>query len=378
MASPRKLTISCIHQSAELYGSDRSFASAVNALSKCNDFSISVCLPTTGPLESLFDVNTKIRFKHLWVLRRATFLKDITLGLPSILFAIVRAFKTLIHSDITYINTCVIADHLIAAAITRQKAIVHVREIPTGLELYIIRCLLRASGASVVFNSEATQKAFALPAKSRQCVIWNGFEDPGIPGATLANSAPAKHFNILCLGRINSWKGQIDLVSAFAMLPTAIQEQSRVKIVGGIYPGQEKYLEELTKAISSSQYSSHISLECFTKDPSSLYEWADVVVIPSKKPEPFGRVAIEAMAHSRAVIASAHGGLLEIVEHGKTGFLFQPNQIDQLAEMIECAFTDRDRVKILGDNGRARFISEFTIQSADEKLVNFVENTRTE
>ena len=61
---------------------------------------------------------------------------------------------------------------------------------------------------------------------------------------------------------------------------------------------------------------------------------SDLVVNCSKKPEAFGRSLIEAMAMGTPVIAPAIGGPLDIIEDGKNGFLFEQNDIKDLAEKI--------------------------------------------
>ena len=59
-----------------------------------------------------------------------------------------------------------------------------------------------------------------------------------------------------------------------------------------------------------------------------------VQAVPSRWAEPFGLVAAEAMMQGTAVVASATGGLPEIVEHGHTGFLIPPDDPKALAETI--------------------------------------------
>src|SRR5436190_21382195 len=54
-----------------------------------------------------------------------------------------------------------------------------------------------------------------------------------------------------------------------------------------------------------------------------LYDWSDVVVVPTITPEPFGRVAVEAMSRGRQVIGTATGGLNEIIDDGRTGYHVQ-------------------------------------------------------
>ena len=58
----------------------------------------------------------------------------------------------------------------------------------------------------------------------------------------------------------------------------------------------------------------------------------DVVIVPSSRGEGFGLVAVEAMALQRPVVASAQGGLPEIVIPGETGLLVPPNDPQALAD----------------------------------------------
>jgi glycosyltransferase involved in cell wall biosynthesis len=68
---------------------------------------------------------------------------------------------------------------------------------------------------------------------------------------------------------------------------------------------------------------------------AALYERIDAVVVPSLWPEPFPYVALEAQLFGRPVIASNAGGLPEIVEHEKTGWLFRPAEQKALTALLE-------------------------------------------
>jgi glycosyltransferase involved in cell wall biosynthesis len=71
-----------------------------------------------------------------------------------------------------------------------------------------------------------------------------------------------------------------------------------------------------------------------TIPPRDLFEKIDVLVVPSLWHEPFGRVAIEALAWGIPVIASQRGGLPEIVQPGVNGWLFEPNEKNSLADLL--------------------------------------------
>ncbi|MBB4857395.1 glycosyltransferase involved in cell wall biosynthesis [Novosphingobium chloroacetimidivorans] len=86
--------------------------------------------------------------------------------------------------------------------------------------------------------------------------------------------------------------------------------------------------------------------------------WADCVVVPSRW-EGFGLVAVEAMRAGRAVVASDVGGLAQVVEHGRTGWLVPPEDPVALA-MALVAPSDAD-LRAAGVAGRQRFLRHFTI-----------------
>ncbi len=99
----------------------------------------------------------------------------------------------------------------------------------------------------------------------------------------------------------------------------------------------------------------------FVPDPSEHYRWADIVTVPSRRPESLGRVAIEAMAHGRPPLVSAIGGLVEVVIDGETGWHVPPGDAAALAGKLReiilrpdaCVFRRRGAVAIRGAFQRA-------------------------
>ena len=89
--------------------------------------------------------------------------------------------------------------------------------------------------------------------------------------------------------------------------------------------------------------------------------WANctVAVVPSRWPEPFGRVALEAMGAGCPVVASAVGGLADLVVDGTTGILVPPGDVAALGAAIQQLLADPGRRKGMGNAGRRR-AAEFT------------------
>jgi glycosyltransferase involved in cell wall biosynthesis len=89
-------------------------------------------------------------------------------------------------------------------------------------------------------------------------------------------------------------------------------------------------------------------------DLDAAYDDARLVVVPSTWEEPCPTVALEAMAAGRPLVASAVGGLTDIVEDGVTGILVAPNDPRALADGIEPLLDDAEVLTRMGRAGRAR------------------------
>ena len=87
------------------------------------------------------------------------------------------------------------------------------------------------------------------------------------------------------------------------------------------------------------------------------YERASVVVVPSRR-EGYGVAAREAMAYGRPVVATAVGGLPDVVEDGVTGILVPPGDVDRLREALRRLLGDAELRASLGQRARARISVE--------------------
>jgi glycosyltransferase involved in cell wall biosynthesis len=145
-----------------------------------------------------------------------------------------------------------------------------------------------------------------------------------------------------------------------------------VRLVGSVFGDQTHFTDELVRLIAEQGLSDVVEMFPFTADPYPHYFWADVVVVPSTKPEPFGLVAIEAMAAGRSVIAANHGGLPEIVVDGVTGSLVVPGSVESLAAAIVSYIEDPARLTTEGDAGRERFANQFEESHYKLKITNII------
>jgi len=145
-------------------------------------------------------------------------------------------------------------------------------------------------------------------------------------------SEPGKY--LLFVGRVMPNKGP-DIavqIARKAKLP--------LKIIGGIYPADQGFFDEKIKPYLNNKIEYLGNASQNTLKP--LYGQALALLMPVRWEEPFGLVMIEAMASGTPVIASRHGSIPEVIDHGKTGFVIDTeNDISQFVTYIEQLSTIR-------------------------------------
>jgi glycosyltransferase involved in cell wall biosynthesis len=161
--------------------------------------------------------------------------------------------------------------------------------------------------------------------------IYYGVKIP--TGVTAERTAALKkklnisgNFNIGLLGRISEYKGQHLLIEAVDKLRS---EVIRVQawIVGAAF--ERSYLEKLKRMVAEKKLINQIHFLDFYEPAIELMSCFDAVVLTTKN-ETFGLVLIEAMQAGVAVIGSNAGGVPEIIDHEKTGLLFESWNSDAL------------------------------------------------
>ncbi len=166
---------------------------------------------------------------------------------------------------------------------------------------------------------------------------------------------------IMLPGRFTRWKGQLVLLHALALLKG---NDYQAVLVGD--PGENQgYAAELREAVRDGGLEETVRMVGHCQDMPAAYLLSDLVVSASSgQAEAFGRVTVEAMAMGRPVIATAHGGSLETVVDGETGWLVPPGDAQAMAVAIDKALRlSADALKSIGDKGRSRVLAEFTTET---------------
>jgi glycosyltransferase involved in cell wall biosynthesis len=366
------ITILFIHQSAELYGSDKTLLLLLQRLDK-SKFSPVVILPSEGLLKvELEKENIKVVIAPVLKLYRKMFS-------PKNMIAFAKEYKQAIvlldklHKqykfDLIYSNTLAVLLGMIYAKKRKIKHLWHVHEIIVHPNLIAktFPKLLNSYADIVVCNSNATKKNIVdriHQLENKTTVIHNGIEPINfeVENSKKEDFGFKKEDIIITLvGRISRLKGHKWLLNTFFNHLKA-NDKIKVLFVGSPVVGQEYYLEEIEQLIISNNIQDKVTILPFTANLNLIWNITDIAVMPSTEAESFGLVALEAMLAKKPVIGSNHGGLTEIIINNETGFLIEPNDEIAFSKALLQLIENDEMRKTFGEKGHTRAIESFSIE----------------
>ena len=137
---------------------------------------------------------------------------------------------------------------------------------------------------------------------------------------------------ILLAGRITGWKGHKLLLQAISSIRKKTNHKFEIIFVG---PDENYKLKNSLKNFANEHnLAKSLHFVGSRTDLNNFYSLADLVISASTDPEAFGRISVEAQAMGKFVIASNHGGSVETVNDGETGYLFENNNAEDLCKKI--------------------------------------------
>jgi len=276
------------------------------------------------------------------------------------------------HINLVHANT--VRAHILAALATPSHIplIWHLHDdtFPRGLF-----SLLQRRPCRIIANSHFIASHYGLTNEPRCTVVYNGvaIEPLAARHAALRTQwhIPEDSPLIVNVGRLARWKGQDVFIKAAALV-IAQCPQARFMIVGGYerddqgqgeLSGGRAYYDELVALRDSLGLTDHVVFTDHIADMQPVYAAADLVVHTATRPEPFGRVIVEAMAAGVPVIASNSGGPAEIVVDGECGYLIPPGNPSTLAESMLKLMADSDLRQQMGRTGRQRVQALFDLRT---------------
>lgn len=362
-----------IHQSAELYGSDKTLLLLLKYLDKTK-YNAFVILPNDGLLKTALEKeNIKVFIAPVLKLYRKMFTPK---NLSKFFFQKKEAFSILnelhrLHKiDIVYSNTLAVLAGMLFAKKNNLKHIWHVHEIIVHPKIiaFIFPKLMMRFADLIICNSNATKDNLTKRVRfleSKTIVIYNGAEEINFVNEFINKQKLNFNSNdivVTLVGRISRLKGHKWLLDTYISNLSDIKTL-KIVFVGSPVENQEYYLEEIETIISQNNLTDVVKILPFTKDLQKIWEFTDIAIMPSTEAESFGMVAVEAMFAQKPVIGSNHGGLKEIIDNEKTGFLIEPNNQIQLADAILKLVKNSELRFQYGKSGFEKAKNQFSVQN---------------
>lgn len=343
-----------IHSSDEMYGADRVLLEMVAAATGTVD--AEVWLPTdlqhpARPLcEELVRRNVKVRHLTLPIMRRAN---ANVRGVASLLAASRATLKELRASK-AHAVYCTTSPTFLVAPLARlarvPRVFGHCQEIWSRSDRLVL-----AGPAFACHNllaiSHAVAHSMPTPLGPRTRVVPNGTPEPSQLIPLSEHFGPLK---FLVASRWNGWKGHKTLLAAWDLAGSP----GHLVVLGGAPPSGDSV--DVPLLIQNLSDPDSVSLVGEVANTADYLERADVILMPSDRPEPFGLVAIEAFARARPVIGSAAGGLVDIITPDHNGWLFPIQDSEALASVMRRL--NRTQVQTAGANARATYEKRFTLE----------------
>lgn len=257
------------------------------------------------------------------------------------------AFDALIQSikpDIVYLNTVVSLAAAVAARRCGVPCVWHLREMfaDIGGEMHapqwarpLVSRLIRHASERVVANSAATAKNLLGEQGASVPIIPNAvrseFFDCDIDRSVARHrfQLPQDAVVIGVPGTLRPLKGHPFFFRAVAPLLHR-RSDCTVAVTGG---GDSAYTEGLRAQLRDLGVLGQVRFVGWVEDMTAFYRACDLCCIPSRA-ESFGRTVIEAFASGTPVVATAVGGMREIIEEGTTGLLVPYGAAEELAEAL--------------------------------------------
>ena len=382
------INILFVHQSADLYGSDKTLLYFLKQLD-LNIYKPVVLLPCNGPLvRELTILNIDVRISPVGKLYRGMFSFK---GIYSFIMDLKKSLRnfnelnSIYKFDLVYSNTIAVFLGFFVSWKYSIPHIWHVHEIinyPRLVKVIYSLILSRIYSSYIIFNSMATKENwcnfFLFSNSVKYSIVYNGLEI--LSPSSIKNEIIDKYFinssgklNIVLVGRFNRLKGHILILEAFYLLLKR-KIKARLFFIGSCPAGQEFFLENIKSKIVYFKLESDVVILPFQSDIDAFWQKVDIAVVPSTEPESFGLVALEAMRANKPVIASNLGGLKEVVLNNVTGILIKPSDTLELLNALEKLCKDPILRLEFGKNGFERFKNKFSAELYSRSIKKIIDD----
>lgn len=272
--------------------------------------------------------------------------------------------------DLVHLNINLSHDKagIIAAWLTRVPCVCHVRMF--ARLNHLDRILARVVDAFIFISSAVAKDHVDQGVPPAKGTVIHNAVDVNAFAQTYEGTSMREEFGwgadervVGIIGRLDWWKGHEYFLEAMAEVSRQVPNL-RGLVVGAAEatPLGSEYFQKLQSQTESLGLEGKVVFAGFRSDVPRLISALDVVVHASSLPEPFGRVIIEGMAAGKPVVATASGGVLDIVEDGINGLLVPCEDSEAMAAAVMRLLSDREMSRQMSLAARRCVEERFTVR----------------
>lgn len=179
-------------------------------------------------------------------------------------------------------------------------------------------------------------------------------------------------YTITIVGRLTPLKGHTFFFKAMAKV-ARVMPNIRIWVIGDAPASKAAYKRELEALVRRLGIQGRVDFLGNRRDVPQLLSQSDVLVLSTVTEEAFGRVILEAQAAGVPVVATRVGGVVDILEDGKTGLLVLPKDTDAMAREVMRVLNDRPLALRLVEAGRKKLKEEFTLEQMASRTLRVYE-----
>lgn len=282
-----------------------------------------------------------------------------------------------VSPDIVHVNS---APHsglagILAARLADIPCVCHVRSMS---DVSVVQRMLSGSVQKYILISNEVRRYMDTQkiGVKNGVVIFNGvdisaFQRSSASGLRKELGICGTEFLVGMVGRLEHWKGHKVFIDSIDQL-TKAGENVRALIIGAPQASQrnKSYYNSLVNQVREHELQNVINFLGQRNDIPEVMSQLDILVLASTKPEPFGRVIIEAMAAETLVIATASGGVLDIIRDGENGMLVTAGDSSALTTAILWARRHVGETRRLATNALSDVGRRFTANRCADNISN--------
>ena len=236
----------------------------------------------------------------------------------------------------------------------------------------MVKSSLIIAGSNFIFQHINANYSSYINPKTKLMVIFRGINldyynnqnisQKKLEKLTLEWKVDENKLKILLPGRLTRWKGHEIFIEALNILIEDYHLNNFQAIILGSNQGRNVYSKKLLSLVERYQLNNKVKFIEFCKEMPLAYSISDIVVSSSIEPEAFGRVAVEAQAMEKVIIASDIGGSNETIIKEKSGFLFKSGDPRELAKALNTILElDKETLYSIGNEGRKNVTKKFDV-----------------